>query len=746
MITQKDRDAGRTAYTVVFPSTMKEEHALAWMRSIGGNLDNGLGALVSRPTIVLEMRGENFALEHRIRFPAGVLTKGLIKQLRSQIPGVSVLPTPDDRLEPTEWTYGVEIQMTNGARSLRMNSITEHSNKILTAASSLDEGERVVLSWVVSHTGQIKMPPAQGPLKKSRNSVPDALLGNIEATPEERQDRRVKTAEPCFKAVGRIAAYAKTVEEAKEIVDGIEHMLCSENAGSNYFRTKRKSPAEITRLVNDGVTPAQFTTQLSISELLGVSGWPIDGPNIAGLPNGPSKQLPPDPSILADGIPLGSSNFPGGERRLAYDPESACRHTYIPGVNGVGKTTLMLNMFKTVVSQGHGAIIFDTKKDIALGAIDYVPAHRLDDVIYVNFADHDHPIGFNPLDQGRPLAVTDEIVRLLYHVYRDIRGVNVRQQLHHGLRALAEASEAGDKQYTILDLMPLLNPQTPTEKAWSKELIRGLKDRALKRWFAEWEKLDDRTRNSRLEALDNRFWQFDRPELRNVIGQSKSAFQMDDVILKNKILIVNMVGMNDDAMELAAVLLFNSLWGSVRAHTPAKENFLFLDEFADIINIPVDYESMLAKARIARLAMILANQEFGQLTPEMKSALMANAVTKVVFKLSSSDGATIANEFGRNKLSSDDFINLDRHQAIARVATPGKGVSPPVTLTTHKPFPEDRLGHQVIARSRQLALSPEDVEVDEMRRRMPSKPLGPRRPQGEGPLTNEGNLRDDLEF
>jgi hypothetical protein len=728
MVSQRERDANRTAYIIEFPAKMSLDNALSWLRTIGNGLDNGLGAFKSRPTMVFELRSKNYHLEHRIRFPDGGLTADLIKQLHNSIDGVNVTPVPKE--DPIQWTYGIQIDMVDNTRPLRMADIAQHSNKILTSAGSLDDGEQAIISLVVSHTSTTKLPPAQGPLKTSRNSILEGLLGRNEASNEERQERRAKLAEPAFKAICRVAAVASTEHEAKRIVQGIEHMMRSENSGQ--LKTKKKSPEEITYLVNAGATPAQFRARFSISELLGLSGWPIDGPRTPGLPSGSARQFAPDVAIATDELlSIGMATFRGKERRLTLGIHNAMRHMYIPGGSGVGKTTLMTNIFHQAVRAGHGAIIFDAKKDIARDALKHIPPNRLDDVVYLDFTDREHPIGFNPLDQGRPLAVADEIVELLQFTYSDARGVYMRPQIYYGLRALGEASEQGDRTYTLMDLLPLLAPTNDDEEAWSRGLVKSLKDQRVKNWFnRSWTNLSDDKRQKRLEPLIDRWWQFERPEMRNILGQSTSAFQMDDVIRDNKILIVNLVGLTQTAKQFAGLLLFKSLWASVQSIRPDKENLLFLDEFKDIISIPVDYEEMLAKARSQNLGMILAHQNLGQIKPELQSAIMGNTATKIVFEMDAKDSRNLAAEFGSDKLDANDFKNLKKYQAIARINTDTKP-SEPVTLRTLEPFAEyGGMSFAIINRSRGLAKSPAQVDAEEVSRRMPMEPKTARRPQG----------------
>ncbi|SIS11189.1 type IV secretory system conjugative DNA transfer family protein [Williamsia sterculiae] len=732
---QRSRDLGRKTYRIVFPPNVKQEQVAAWVRSAGGGLDNKLGAMVSRPTIVFELHGKNFALEHRIRIPlsgkqldsqdgmdVGALDSYLIQQLRATIPNIVITPVRDDKDEPLEMMYGVEINMTDTTRMLRMASVADHANRVLASAGPLREGEHVVLSWVVSHPRQPKAPEADGSTRSSKSSWLSMLLGSPAAGRDELQDRRSKVVEPSFNAIARIGAVAVDDKRARDIVSRIEQALKSENNSHAYFVSHKKSPRTISARINEGTTPAMFKTMLNTSELIGVLGWPINGPQVAGLVSGAVRQLPPSGAIPIQGFPIGEANFAGAERPLAYDAEQACRHTWVPGISTMGKTTWMLNLFKSVVDAGHGAVILDMKKDMAEGAIEYVPRHRLGDVIYMDFTDAERAIGYNPMEFGKPSVVADTITELIHNVYKDESGVHMRQQLYYAITALMEAGRATGKTYTLLDVQPLLNPRGRDEVAWRDEIVNNIADRRTARWFTEWKAMSDRERSTNLTALLNRYWQFERSELANMIDQSKSAFSMHDLIANNKILIVNMRGMDQSTTAvLAAVLLINGAWQAVQAFTPERANFLFLDEFHDIMRIPIGFESMLAKARAAKFGMILANQEMNQLTRDMQAAVLANATTKVAFKVKHDDGRTLSREASHNMVTAEDFANLQSYHAIATIATPNSGIAPPVTLTTYPPAATYGMGGEIVRRAHRMSQSAGFTETESLKRRTANK-------------------------
>jgi hypothetical protein len=188
--------------------------------------------------------------------------------------------------------------------------------------------------------------------------------------------------------------------------------------------------------------------------------------------------------------------------------------------------------------------------------------------------------------------------------------------------------------------------------------------------FRFWQRFDDlspaQQENYAAPILD-RVWQLnERPEIRNIIGQSESSFSFRDAIRQRKVVFVNPAGLGVETGRLAGTLLLNAIWSAVRsgAANPARPTYLFLDEFQDFLNLPVDAESLLVQARSFGLAMVLAHQHLDQLPDHIRSAALANARSKVVFQTTFDDARVFAREFGR-AVSEEDFMNLGRTRCCA---------------------------------------------------------------------------------
>jgi hypothetical protein len=668
---QMAKDKDRKTYRLSFPADLDAERISAWLRSISGTL--GKGAMFSgTPSITFELWASNDGLVHRMKV-SWKHADYVISQLRSLIPGIRV--TPEDTFPRHEWRRAVEVGITKSSRQLRIYSAADSSASILASAQALSPGESLLIQWVVSPAPVRHLPV----LNEARtDDVKYSLAGKRTANRDEVKDRRDKLAEPNMLAVLRVAAAANTDERAEHLIDNVRKAFRSHHSPATKFYKRMMTKSQIVERISEARSSLIYPIQLSASELAALVAWPIGNPFIAGLPQSMARHLPATEQVPRDGRVIGRSNFPGSERPLAVSYVDARKHMHVVGPTGVGKTVLLANMMKQDIEQGYGVILIETKGDLFHAALNYVPKERVGDVIVMDINDVSRPVGFNILDQGSPKVVIDEITNLFEYLYQT-NSVWTKEVLFHGLHTLAT-----DPKLTFIDLAPLLVPMSQEDGEWRDALIRSLKDQELKNF---WQRFDNQPRAAQdriTQPVMDRIWQLNaRPELRNIIGQSKSSFTMREVVDGNKILLVNLSGLAGDTASLTGTLLMNALWDAVKTSDGTKTNFLYLDEFQDFLKLPVSPEELLAKARSFGLGAILAHQHTGQLPNELRQAVFANARSKVVFQTSAADAKTMAAEFGAS-VTPDDFMHLGKYEAIARVAT-GDGVSQPFSLATLEP-------------------------------------------------------------
>lgn len=721
---QQKLDDERLTYSLTFPSDLSEEAVLAWLHSISSTLSNGLKRLRGVNTIVFEVWGTARGINHRLKVPRQEADY-VISQLRAHIPGINVAPD-DSRPEP-DWTRVIEVGLEHPERALRPPKSDHAVVSILANFQAVRDGEVLMMQWIVAPAVPDRMPIA-GETKTDSPSLWSFITGNNHAKQDEIEARRKKQAEPNMLVLGRVASVAGHPERAKHLIGRVMKALGSMRTGDNGFVYSDgwlKSDTLIEK-TNLATTPFMFKGQLSLTELVAVMGWTIGRPFVAGLPTGSPRHLfAPEDMPREGGLLIGYSNYPGSERPLAITWNKTVEHLYVGGGTGTGKSTYLSNLASQIMRTGRGLIVIDAADSVSdetlyQRVLGVIPDERVQDVIVLNIARDDaSPVGFNPLDQGNPRVAVDKIVALFEHLYTDTSGVWVKELLHHGLYTLAESG-----RYTIADLPVLIAPRNDVETAWAKSVMDSVKDSEIATFWRRWNayRPEERRRNS--EPILNRFWQITaRPEVMGVVGQTTSSFQWSDVLANNKIVLVNLVGLGEATKTVIGTIITDALWTAATSMRPELENYLFLDEFQHVVDLPVGLDSMLREARKHKLGIVMATQFLGNLSPDMTMAVTASARSKVIFATSPREARIWHGEFGKQLMKEEDFLRFDSYSGVAQVST-DLGIRGPMTLVAPRPPRNTGNARTTLAYSSQSYGRPiEQVRAEQVsRRRIESNP------------------------
>src|SRR3972149_8630737 len=76
--------------------------------------------------------------------------------------------------------------------------------------------------------------------------------------------------------------------------------------------------------------------------------------------------------------------------------------TYVLGINGTGKSTLLLNMALQDIAAGDGLCLLDPHGDLVKEVLARIPEGRAEDVILFDPADTDFPMGLNLFECSDP--------------------------------------------------------------------------------------------------------------------------------------------------------------------------------------------------------------------------------------------------------------------------------------------------------------------------------------------------------
>ncbi len=342
------------------------------------------------------------------------------------------------------------------------------------------------------------------------------------------------------------------------------------------------------------------------------------------------------------------------------------RHMYVIGKTGTGKSTMLANMAISDLKKNEGMCVIDPHGDLVETLLDFIPSHRVNDVVYFNPADQERTVQIN-LFEGKNVVhrelIASGIVSVFKKLYEYSWGPRLEYILRNALLTLLKTETA-----KLSDILNLL-----TDNNYRNRIVETLDDPILKDfWLNEFNRMPDRLKSESISPILNKVGQFtSSPLVRNVVNTNKSSFSIEETMDNGKILLANLsqgkLG-EDNATLLGAMLITKiqlAAMGRVNIpETQRKDFYLYVDEFQNFAT--QSFIKILSEARKYRLNLILANQYIDQIPEEVRQAIFGNCGTIASFVMGASDAELFTKEYG-NKYTSEDLVSLDRYQIINKI-------------------------------------------------------------------------------
>jgi len=354
---------------------------------------------------------------------------------------------------------------------------------------------------------------------------------------------------------------------------------------------------------------------------------------------------------------------------VALSAADSLHHLHLIGPTGVGKSTLLANLALHDLASDRALVLVDPKGDLVREVADRVPAGRRDDVILLDPVD-DRPVGLNLLHAAHeaPERTADAVVSIFHRLFASSWGPRTGDVLHAALLTLAQAPGM-----TLCEL-----PAVLTNDPFRRKLTARIDDQVLLGFWAWYDALSPGDRAATLGPVMNKL----RPlllrrRLRAVIGQADPVWQLDDVLNRRGVLLVNLSRgeLGAEAAMLLGSILVAQLWQSIQRRRIRVPAMVILDEFQDVLNLPTDLGEVLAQSRGFGVGLTLAHQHLGQLDPRMRASVLANARSRVVFQTAADDAAVLAKQLGGG-LAPSDLMGIGPHEAYLAACLGGRVASP----------------------------------------------------------------------
>jgi hypothetical protein len=214
--------------------------------------------------------------------------------------------------------------------------------------------------------------------------------------------------------------------------------------------------------------------------------------------------------------------------------------------------------------------------------------------------------------------------------------------LFHGVAALISRRHA-----TLIDL-----PRLYTDDNFRERVLRSVTDQeTLRFWRQEFLSYTKTLRSDAIAPILNKAGQFTAsPQLRLILGQVAPRLDLKFTMDNRRILIANLAkgAIGEQASNLLGSLLVSHLQliAMERGTLAPQERvpfFVHVDEFQTFSSDA--FASLLSEARKFATYFCLANQYTDQLPLAVRSAVIGNAGSLVVFRVGSHDAELLASEF-----------------------------------------------------------------------------------------------------
>lgn len=410
-----------------------------------------------------------------------------------------------------------------------------------------------------------------------------------------------------------------------------------------------------------------------------------------------------------------STNARGKEVPFGIKRKDRERHMYVIGKTGMGKSSLLESMAIQDIRNGEGMAFLDPHGSSADRIMEYVPLHRIKDVVYFAPFDMENPVAFNVMEDvgyDKRHLVVSGLMSAFQKIWEDAWSARMEYILSNTLLALLEYEGA-----TLLDVNRMLvgtfkktGNDIKDSNAFRYKVVQNIKDPLVKNfWIDEFYGYTERYIQEATPAIQNKVGQFtSNPLIRNIIGQPKSSFDVRRLMDEKKILIINLSKgrVGEVNTNLLGSMLVTKIYLAAmsRADVPAEimrklpPFYLYVDEFQNFAN--KSFSDILSEARKYKLALIIAHQYVEQMEEEVRDAVFGNVGTTVSFRVGPFDAETLEPIFAP-QFEATDLVNLGFRQIYLTLMIDGVG-SPPFSATTLLRFddpPEQHIA-QTIAASR----------------------------------------------
>jgi hypothetical protein len=623
------------------------------------------------------------------------------KQINAAYPSAEIdIVKPVEIWDRGKYTKIVELKLRSPAYypiKVYENLKNDSLSSITSAMSKMSPQDVIAVQYVIQPADDtwrmagrkfISSVKARAANPEKRSNVDEKFLEGVEG----------KIGNPGFNAKIRIVSISETKEEAESHIHNLVTAF-EQFTDATYNKFIKRSFIPTRKLIRDfiyrrlsvkkigiPIMGVQFYSNVSILnniEMATVFHFPnknVGTPNIVWL-GARRSSAPIDLPEESEGIFLGKSVFRGVEKKIYMRGEDRTRHCYIIGQTGTGKSELLKWIAIQDIIRGEGVAIIDPHGSDINDILKKIPPERIKDVILFDASDLERPCGLNLLEaktEEEKNMLINAFIALLYKLYDPNKQGIMGPLLERTIRNVMLTAMI-DPEATMVDVLRLL-----IDENYHKQFLDKLTDPLVKRYWID--EVAHTSQSRKGETMGYFVSKFDRfltdKTMRNIIGQSKSSFNFDDVMAQKKILLVDLakgkIG-EENSNFIGLLFVPRILCAALKRHT-LKGNFpdffLFVDEFQNFAT--PDFATILSEARKYKLNLTVAHQFIKQMPDDIKNAIFGNVGTMCVFRVGVEDAEFLESQF-QPTFTKQDLANLPVGNAYLRLLVKGDP-SPPFSM------------------------------------------------------------------
>jgi hypothetical protein len=686
--------------------------------------------------ISFEIIGQKAEIRFYISAPAGIIDL-VEKTIYGYYPNADIRKVDEPNIfsEQGKVAFGALVTKETAYLPIRTyrDLSTDSLSAITSTLSKMDDNEGGMI--------QILIRPANGKWKKTGKSYVSSTKKN-EANPEKatfKTDPKMleriddKCSRSGFETAIRFVVSSTTKEMAQIHLKNIKMAFSQFNSDLNSFKSTKtlfKGGFMINFIYKFfPVVDLPFFKSISIlstDELATIFHFPnktVETPHIQWLK---AKTAPVPTEVSQDkGTFIGKGYYRGVKRPVYIGFEDRRRHIYIIGKTGTGKSVLLSDMAIQDIKEGHGVCVVDPHGDLIDEIVKYIPANRAEDVIYFDPSDTERPMGLNLLEaktEDQKHFITTSIINLMYKLYDPQRTGIIGPRFEHAVRnaMLTVMSEPGS---TFVEVVRCLS-----DPKYVQEILPKVQDPIVRRyWTDQIAQTSDFHKSEVLDYIVSKFGRFvTNRTMRNIIGQSVSAFDFRHCMDEGKILLINLskgkLG-EENSSFLGLVLIPKILVAAMsRQEIPEEKRrdfYLYVDEFQNFAT--PDFATILSEARKYHLNLTVANQFIGQMEDEVKNAVFGNVGSLISFRVGVTDASYLQREY-QPVFGESDLINIERFHTYMKTIVDNEPVPPfSVDMTkdmkVFKAAANDKIAQAIIQLSRLKFGKPRELVEAEVNQR-----------------------------